>query len=127
LRTVRTPLPPLLSLIAPRRTAPDSPLRGDATGTQYDQSLILNADYTLNSTALGEQGLPWLCPSYGMYYLGCNLAIGATITYVALWYREPIVNAAKAFRKGVVHDAHYAKMRVYSEVPMCFVPFSLLA
>ncbi|TNY19127.1 peptide transporter MTD1 [Rhodotorula diobovata] len=87
-------------------------------GTQYDQSLILNADYTLNSTALGEQGLPWLCPSYGMYYLGCNLAIGATITYVALWYREPIVNAAKAFRKGVVHDAHYAKMRVYSEVPM---------
>ncbi|GAA5847863.1 hypothetical protein JCM9279_006672 [Rhodotorula babjevae] len=87
-------------------------------GTQYDQTLILNSDYTLNDAALAEQGLPWLCPSYAMYYIGCNLAIGATITYVALWYREPIVKAAREFRKGAVDDAHYAKMRVYKEVPM---------
>ncbi|GAA6055417.1 hypothetical protein JCM3770_006982 [Rhodotorula araucariae] len=87
-------------------------------GTQYDQTLILNADFTLNSTALAEQGLPWLVPSWAMYTIGCNLAIGATITYVALWFREPIGNAARAFRKGVVDDPHYAKMRVYKEVPM---------
>lgn len=57
-----------------------------------------------------------------MYYIGCNLAIGATITYVALWYRESIVKAAREFRRGAVDDAHYAKMRVYKEVPMCVLP-----
>ena len=88
--------------------------------------MILNSDYTLNPDALAEQGLPWLCPSYAMYYLGCNLAIGATVTYVALWYREPIVKAAREFRKDVVDDAHYAKMRVYKEVPMCVFLFAVL-
>lgn len=36
-------------------------------GTQYDQTLILNADYSLNSTALAEQGLPWYAASNALY------------------------------------------------------------
>jgi hypothetical protein len=36
-------------------------------GTQYDQTLILNADYSLNETALAEQGLPWYAASNALY------------------------------------------------------------
>ncbi|CEQ40884.1 SPOSA6832_02564 [Sporobolomyces salmonicolor] len=51
-------------------------------GTTYDQSLILNPDYSLNETGLAEQGIPWYAPTNAVYYLGCNLAIGATLTHV---------------------------------------------
>lgn len=58
--------------------------RGYHAGTIYDQLSILNPDYSLNKTALDEQGLPWYAASNAIYYLGCNLAIGATLTHVGL-------------------------------------------
>lgn len=32
-------------------------------GTQYDQSMILNADFSLNRTALEREGVPWFATS----------------------------------------------------------------
>ncbi|GAA5838052.1 hypothetical protein JCM11251_006835 [Rhodosporidiobolus azoricus] len=87
-------------------------------GTEYDQLTILNADYSLNETALAEQGLPWYAASNAVYYLGCNLAIGATLTHVAIWYHKPIWNAVKGFRTRTIDDPHYQVMRKYAEVPM---------
>ncbi|BGP54983.1 hypothetical protein JCM8202v2_002571 [Rhodotorula sphaerocarpa] len=87
-------------------------------GTIYDQLSILNPDYSLNETALAEQGLPWYAASNAIYYLGCNLAIGATLTHVGIWYWRPILNAVRQFRTRQINDPHYQKMLVYKEVPM---------
>ncbi|GAA5886511.1 hypothetical protein JCM6882_001666 [Rhodosporidiobolus microsporus] len=87
-------------------------------GTEYDQLLILNSDYSLNETALEIHGLPWYAASNAIYYLGCNLAIGATLTHVAIWYWKPILNAVKGFRDRSIPDPHYQVMRKYAEVPM---------
>ncbi|GJN93053.1 hypothetical protein Rhopal_006098-T1 [Rhodotorula paludigena] len=87
-------------------------------GTVYDQNAILNSDYSLNETALEIHGLPWYAASNAVYYLGCNLAIGATLTHVGIWYWRPILNAIKGFRTRSIEDPHYQKMLVYKEVPM---------
>ncbi|GAA5835822.1 hypothetical protein JCM3766R1_005858 [Sporobolomyces carnicolor] len=89
-----------------------------ANGSQYDQNTILNADWSLNETALEEQGLPSYAASNAIYYLGCNLAIGATLTHVGIWYWRPIMQAFKAYRDRSQPDPHYQMMRVYKEVPM---------
>ena len=47
-------------------------------GTRYNQSLILNADYSLNKEALEVVGIPWYATSNAIYYVGSNLAIGAS-------------------------------------------------
>ncbi|GAA6013376.1 hypothetical protein JCM10207_000874 [Rhodosporidiobolus poonsookiae] len=86
-------------------------------GTQYDQLTILNDDFSLNETKLAEQGLPWYAASNAIYYLGCNFAIGATLTHVAIWYWRPILNAIKGFRERSIPDPHYQAMRKYKEVP----------
>ena len=112
-----------------------------ANGSQYDQNTILNADWSLNETALEEQGLPSYAASNAIYYLGCNLAIGATLTHVGIWYVSaplsrysafssdtssarhdrywrPIMQAFKAYRDRSQPDPHYQMMRVYKEVPV---------
>lgn len=87
-------------------------------GTQYDQSLILNDDYSLNKTALENEGVPWFATSNAIYYVGSNLAIGATFTHVLCWYLPSIIAAVKQWRSGTQPDPHYQKMQVYKEVPM---------
>ncbi|BGP57708.1 hypothetical protein JCM8202_005492 [Rhodotorula sphaerocarpa] len=87
-------------------------------GSVFDQSLILTPDYKLNETALHIYGLPWYSASNAFYYLGCNLAIGATFTHIGLWYWRPVVQAVKNFRTRTEPDPHYQKMLVYREVPM---------
>ncbi|KAK4052815.1 hypothetical protein OIV83_002102 [Microbotryomycetes sp. JL201] len=87
-------------------------------GTQYDQMTILNADFSLNQTALEEQGLPWYATSNAIYYVGSNLAIGATFTHVICWYMPSIIAAVKQWRQGTQPDPHWQKMQVYKEVPM---------
>ncbi|GAA6017890.1 hypothetical protein JCM10207_003489 [Rhodosporidiobolus poonsookiae] len=86
-------------------------------GTLYDQTTILNADYSLNETALAEQGLPWYSTSMALYYLACDLALGATITHCALWYFPQVKEAIKSFRTRSINDPHYQKMLAYREVP----------
>ncbi|GAA5984935.1 hypothetical protein JCM10908_002459 [Rhodotorula pacifica] len=96
-------------------------------GSVYDQSLILNADYSLNRSALEIYGLPWYAPTNAIYYVGCNLAIGATFTHIALWYWRPVYEAIRGFRSRAETDPHYMKMRVYREVPMWVYGFIMAA
>ncbi|GAA5917230.1 hypothetical protein JCM5296_002400 [Sporobolomyces johnsonii] len=96
-------------------------------GTTYDQTLILNPDYSLNETGLAEQGIPWYAPTNAIYYLGCNLAIGATLTHVAIWYGKPILAAFKSYRNRTQPDPHYQLMLKYKEVPMWVYGFTLVA
>ena len=81
-------------------------------GTPYDQLAILD------ESKLAEVGLPWSAPTILLYSIGANLAIGATITHVLLWYGKEIMEVIHKYRAGENFDPHLAKMKVYKEVPM---------
>ncbi|KZT67204.1 peptide transporter MTD1 [Daedalea quercina L-15889] len=83
-------------------------------GTIYNQNLILNADLSLNKTALEIYGQPWQSGSTVIYNLGINLSIGATIVHIALWHGRDIYDAIK---REPIDDVHYKMMGVYKEVP----------
>ncbi|CAK5280284.1 unnamed protein product [Mycena citricolor] len=86
-------------------------------GTPYNQTLILNDDYTINSEKLAVQGLPWMATSYAIAKVGGSLSFGATITHMALWNGKQIWAAIKSSRSDGCDDPHYQKMKVYKEVP----------
>ncbi len=56
----------------------------------YDQTLILDANNHLNSTALQEQGIPWMTPTYVIYLIATNLSVGATLTWMYLFHRDVV-------------------------------------
>ncbi|KAJ7786495.1 OPT oligopeptide transporter [Mycena metata] len=84
-------------------------------GTEYQQDLILNADYTLNEEKLAIQGLPWFSASYAISKIGSSLSLGATVTHMLIWNGKQVWDALKQGRK--CEDPHYKKMQVYDEVP----------
>ncbi|KAL8280305.1 hypothetical protein RQP46_007222 [Phenoliferia psychrophenolica] len=92
----------------------------------FENTLILNSDYSLNETALAQYGIPWYAPSNAIYYLGSNLAIGASLTHVFLWFGKPMIQAFKDYRTGEQPDPHYQKMLVYNEVPLWWYGATLL-
>ncbi|KAF7307085.1 OPT oligopeptide transporter [Mycena indigotica] len=85
-------------------------------GTIYDQDLILNDDFTLNTQKLETVGLPWFSASYTIAKIGASLSFGATITHMLLFNGKQVWNAVKTGRK--CDDPHYLKMKVYDEVPL---------
>lgn len=87
-------------------------------GTDYDQLLILDDDLRLDESKLAAVGLPWFAPTQVLYKLGANLAIGATICHVFLWYGKEIIDVIQKERKGESVDPHRQLMKVYPEVPM---------
>lgn len=88
-------------------------------GSIYDQSTILNADFSLNRTLLAEQGLPWYATTNAIYYLGQNMALGATFTHCVLWYGRDVLEAFKGYRSRTLRDKHYQTiLKNYKEVPM---------
>ncbi|KAF5349059.1 hypothetical protein D9757_012189 [Collybiopsis confluens] len=92
-------------------------------GTQYDQNLILNDDFTLNEDKLAIVGLPWYTASQTIAKIGTSLSFGATITHIIIWNGKQLWNSLLEARElafeqaGTVEDAHYEKMKVYDEVP----------
>ncbi|KAG6885082.1 hypothetical protein C0993_006043, partial [Termitomyces sp. T159_Od127] len=87
-------------------------------GTRYNQLAILDDKFRLDPAKLAEVGLPWFASSQVLTRIGSNLAIGATIMHVVIWYGKDIVDVIKKYRAGETYDPHLAKMKVYSEVPM---------
>ncbi|KAI5117568.1 hypothetical protein M0805_009646 [Coniferiporia weirii] len=87
-------------------------------GTDYNQLLILDDNFLLDERKLEEVGLPWFASSQVLTKIGANLAIGATITHVIVWYGRDIIDVIKKERAGITEDPHRAKMKVYPEVPM---------
>ncbi|SCV71689.1 BQ2448_3277 [Microbotryum intermedium] len=95
-------------------------------GTKYDQLAILNPDFSLNQTLLDQQGIPWYATSNAIYYLGSNLAIGASLSHVIVWFLPSIIKAFKEYRDRSQPDPHYQKMLVYREVPMWWYGVTLV-
>ncbi|EJD06348.1 peptide transporter MTD1 [Fomitiporia mediterranea MF3/22] len=87
-------------------------------GTIYDQLAILDDNLLLDESKLAEVGLPWYASSQVLTKIGSNLAIGATVVHVFLWYGRDIIEMVKKERAGESVDPHRAKMKVYNEVPM---------
>jgi hypothetical protein len=56
----------------------------------YNQTLILNSDFTVNPAALQEQGLPWLTGTYVAYLVTSNMGLTATLTHMFLWNFDDI-------------------------------------
>jgi hypothetical protein len=81
----------------------------------------------LDEAKLAQVGLPWFAPTNMLYSIGSNLAIGATITHVAVWYGKEIYENIQAYRRGEAYDPHLAKMKVYPEVPMWWYGLVFLA
>lgn len=87
-------------------------------GDPYDQLSILDDDLRLDEAKLATVGLPWFAPTQVLYKIGANLAIGATITHVILWYGKEIIEIIKKERRGESVDPHRELMKAYPEVPM---------
>ncbi|THU99543.1 OPT oligopeptide transporter [Dendrothele bispora CBS 962.96] len=86
-------------------------------GTEYDQLLILNDDFTLNYDKLAEQGLPWYASSQLLYKISRTMYIGAALTHFALWHGPTVWKIFRDYTKSDCDDPHYIKMKVYKEVP----------
>lgn len=83
-------------------------------GTLYDQLSILNEDFRLDPAKLAvqviffhavvdlavelSQGLPWFASSQVLTKIGNNLAIGATVMHVFLWYGKDIIEVIKKYK-----------------------------
>lgn len=66
---------------------------GDSNSTYYhtyNQSLILNEDFTINQDLLRQQGLPWLTGTYISYLITSNMGLTATFTHMLLWNFDDI-------------------------------------
>ncbi|KAF8200156.1 peptide transporter MTD1 [Pholiota molesta] len=87
-------------------------------GTLYDQLSILDENFRLDPAKLEQVGLPWFAGTQVLWKIGGNLAIGATIMHVLLWYGKDILDVIRKYRAGENYDPHLAKMKVYNEVPM---------
>ncbi|KAI0071867.1 peptide transporter MTD1 [Panus rudis PR-1116 ss-1] len=87
-------------------------------GTLYDQLSILDDDLRLDEAKLDAVGLPWFAASQVLTKIGSNMAIGATITHVFIWYGKDIIEVIKRERRGESVDPHRQLMKVYPEVPM---------
>ncbi|KAF8234949.1 peptide transporter MTD1 [Tricholoma matsutake] len=87
-------------------------------GTRYKQLRILDENFMLDPAKLEIEGLPWFASSEVLAKIGSNLAIGATLTHVMVWYGKDILQVIKKYRAGENYDPHLEKMKVYDEVPL---------
>ncbi|KAJ7103354.1 OPT oligopeptide transporter [Mycena belliarum] len=96
-------------------------------GRRYNQTLILNPDFTLNEEKLAIQGLPWFSASYTIAKIGSSLSFGATITHMIIWNGKQVWEALRSGQRGECQDAHYLKMKVYDEVPFWWYTLMFVA
>ncbi|KAF9025798.1 OPT oligopeptide transporter [Hymenopellis radicata] len=83
-------------------------------GTQYDQLLILNDDFSVNEEKLAAVGLPWYAASQLLYKISRTMYIGAAITHFFIWHSGRVFKILR--EKDECQDAHYRKMKVYKEM-----------
>jgi OPT family oligopeptide transporter len=89
-----------------------------SSGTQFSTTSVMNSHGTIDFTKLEKIGLPSLTASTAWGYLTSNLAIGALITHVFIFFGKDMVLAWKQARSRTQPDPHYQAMLKYKEVPM---------
>ncbi|PAV19472.1 OPT oligopeptide transporter [Pyrrhoderma noxium] len=96
-------------------------------GSNYDQLAILDDNFLLDEAKLEAVGLPFYASSQVLTKIGSNMAIGATVVHVFLWYGRDIIDMIKKEYSGEVVDPHRAKMKIYPEVPAWWYGLVFLA
>jgi hypothetical protein len=67
-------------------------------GEEYDQLAILDDKFRLDPAKLAVEGLPYFSAAQILWKIGSNLAIGATIMHVIVWYGKDIIDVIKKYR-----------------------------
>ncbi|CAO1612567.1 unnamed protein product [Parajaminaea phylloscopi] len=97
------------------------------SGSRFKQlSIMKTGTFEIDREKLAAVGTPRLTASTLWNYFGQNLAIGAMITHVLIFYGPSIVKTLKHVRRGTLTDPHYQAMRKYKEVPMWWYGVSFL-
>ncbi|CAG8102008.1 unnamed protein product [Penicillium salamii] len=98
-----------------------------ANGTRFSTTSILTSDNIVDGAKLERVGLPYLMSSTVWGFFTQNVAIGALITHVLIFYSKDMILAWKQARARTQPDPHYQGMLKYKEVPMWwyFVLFGL--
>lgn len=94
----------------------------DNTGNQYNVSLILNADFTLNETAYEAYSPAYLSAANSLLYSAFFAIYLATLTYIGLYHHTEITAGFRSIFKWTNardehNDVHNRLMRAYKEVP----------
>ncbi|KAH8692825.1 peptide transporter MTD1 [Talaromyces proteolyticus] len=87
-------------------------------GSSYSTSAIMNNHGTIDFNKVEEVGLPSLTSSTVWGFLSQNLAIGALISHIIIFYGKDMITAWKQARSRKQPDPHYQAMLKYKEVPM---------
>jgi hypothetical protein len=78
----------------------------DSTFTNYsiyNESLILNADLTINNTLVDEIGIPWLTGTYVAQLITFNAGFTANFVHMFLWnYKEIKIGWSFVSRKNLL-------------------------
>jgi OPT family oligopeptide transporter len=89
-----------------------------SNGSQFDSaSIIDNKSTIIDFEKLKAVGIPYLTSSTAWGYFTQNLAIGALITHVAIFYSKDMIRQWKQARSRTQPDVHYQGMLKYKEVP----------
>ncbi|KAG2421023.1 hypothetical protein HFD88_000639 [Aspergillus terreus] len=89
-----------------------------SSGEKFSATSIVNSKGTVDFSKLKDVGLPYLTSSTVWGYLTQNLAIGALITHVVIFYGKDMILAWKQARSRAQPDRHYQGMLKYKEVPL---------
>ncbi|KAE8386389.1 OPT oligopeptide transporter protein-domain-containing protein [Aspergillus alliaceus] len=89
-----------------------------SNGTQFSISSVMGNHKKIDFAKLQETGLPSMTSSTVWGYLTQNLAIGALITHVFIFYSKDMILAWKQARSRTQPDPHYQAMLKYKEVPI---------
>jgi len=89
-----------------------------SNGSVYPTSAIINTEGTIDAGKVRAIGLPSLTSSTVWGYFSMNLAIGALISHVIIFYGKDMIKAWKQSRSETQPDLHYQAMLKYKEVPI---------
>jgi OPT family oligopeptide transporter len=87
-------------------------------GTHISRLSLVDSQGIINETKVNTSNLPHLTTSSVWGYFTQNVAIGALIVHVILFWGKDMLVAAKQARSKTQPDPHYQAMKKYKEVPM---------
>ncbi|TID25005.1 OPT peptide transporter Mtd1 [Venturia nashicola] len=87
-------------------------------GKKFSVTAILNDRGIIDFDKLKTIGIPSLTSTTAWGYFTANLAIGALISHVTIFYGKDMIKAWKQARAKTQPDIHYQGMLKYKEVPM---------
>ncbi|KAJ3983558.1 OPT oligopeptide transporter protein-domain-containing protein [Lentinula detonsa] len=88
---------------------------------QYNQTAILTNN-KFDPAKFEKIGPAYFAASNALYFITANLAMGATLVHVILFYHDQLTPFIRTFNPwnktvNVVHDEHYIVMKRYDKIP----------